>query len=282
VDVDEHRLRLTTENAEALFKGYEIVVDGSDNFATRYAISDACVKTGRALVSGSLERFRAQVAVFAPPEGPCYRCLFPLPPAPGSAPSCSDAGVVGVLPGLVGVLQAAEALKLALGRGQTLTGNLLTIDLLSANFEKLAFRKDPACPACGQQRSSAIPAAPTGSCGPGREAAADDAPPSISPGELRAQLAGPDARRIQLVDVRMPWEWDQGYIEGAVLVPLQELSGRLEELDPGLETVVYCAVGERSAYAVRLLLAAGFSRARNLEGGLRAWDVLGAGRRDGF
>ncbi len=270
VAVEARRVRLEPSNADEILTGHDIVLEGSDNFSAKYAVSDAAFRVRVPLVAASVERFHAQVAVFVPPGGPCYRCLFPEPPAPGSAPSCEEAGVLGVLPGIAGTLQAAEALKLLLGIGRDRSGRLLTLDLLDTRVSDFEVGPNPECPACGDARTGAVLPVPEAAC---PDAAPGDVPFGISAEELAERLAGGDGPAI--LDVRMPAEWRAGRLAGATLVPLPELSARMGEIDPARETVVVCAVGQRSAHAVRLLRHAGHARARNLEGGLRRWAFAG-------
>ena len=264
VTLEAHEVRLAAENALDLVRRYDIVVDGTDNFPTRYLVNDACVLARRPNVHGSVFRFEGQVSLFWRGHGPCYRCLFPVPPPQGSVPSCAEGGVLGVLPGIVGTLQAAETLKWILGRGETLCGRLLLVDALEMRFRELRVRRDPSCPICGDRPSidtlTDLPAA----CGV-EAVAADtiDAP-------MLAQLLG-GASPPRLVDVRTPAEWRICRLPGARLIPVQELEGRIQELSPTDEIVVYCHVGMRGAAAARILRERGFERVRNLAGGIDGW-----------
>jgi len=271
VRVETYETRLSAGNALELLRGYDVVVDGTDNFATRYLVNDACVLSGIPNAYGSIFRFEGQASVFAAPGGPCYRCLFRDPPPPGAVPNCAEGGVLGVLPGLVGVIQATEAIKLLLGVGEPLIGRLLLVDALGMQFRAVKIRRDPACPACGTRSireledlevACGVPAAGA--------ASADEAVPEVTPVELAAQLTGGDP--IELVDVREPHEWAICRIQGARLVPLGELPRSLATLPRDRELVVYCKGGVRSASAVRLLRAAGFERAINLAGGITRWS----------
>jgi molybdopterin/thiamine biosynthesis adenylyltransferase/rhodanese-related sulfurtransferase len=266
VTFDPHPVRLTRENALGLFSGYDIVIDGSDNFPTRYLVSDACVSLGKPDVYGSIHRMAGQASVFGLDNGPCYRCLYPEPPPPGLVPSCALAGVLGAVPGIIGAIQAVEAIKIIIGRGDTLSGRLLLFDALGMEFREIRFRRDPACPACGPERSSAELPDYEAVCGaPAEEALAV---PEITPRELKTCIdAGGDAL---VLDVREPHEALICRIESA-LIPLAELPLRLREIDRARDIVVYCRTGIRSAAAAAFLKGAGFERVWNLRGGIRAW-----------
>ena len=266
VRVEAHATRLTSANALEILGAYDLVLDGSDNFATRYLVNDACVLLGKPNVYGSVFRFDGQASVFAAADGPCYRCLFPEPPPPDSVPNCAEGGVFGVLPGLVGSVQATEALKLILGIGEPLVGRLLLVDALRGAFRTVSIARDPACPACGTREIRAL-ADYDALCG--APAPADDAA-ELTPRELaETRRRGDD---FDLVDVREPWEWEVARIPGARLVPLGELAAALPTLDPAREIVVHCKGGTRSARAVEALREAGFARARNLAGGILRWS----------
>ncbi len=279
IEIETFEARLDRENALDLLEGWDVVVDGSDNFPTRYLVSDACILLGIPDVWGAIFRFEGQASVFGVPGGPCYRCLFPEPPPPGSVPNCAEAGVLGVLPGILGTIQATEALKLILGRGRTLAGRLLLVDALEMRFRELSIPADPACPVCGEHRTQTElvdyeafcegAPAPDGVPAPVEDGA--ETPPVISVGELNERIEAGDVPA--LLDVREPFEWRICSLEeqGARLVPLARLPGSLEELDPERELVVYCHTGSRSGMAVRFLRQAGFPRARNLAGGIQAW-----------
>jgi sulfur-carrier protein adenylyltransferase/sulfurtransferase len=282
VELVPHDLRLTRDNALDVLAGYDIVVDGADNFPTRYLINDACGLLGKPYVYGALLRFEGQVAVFDARRGPCYRCLFREPPPPGLVPSCAEGGVLGVLPGIVGSLQALEAIKLVLGAGDTLLGRLVIFDGLSHRWRELQLRKDPECPLCGSAPTITAPIDYDAFCGgpaadtpPAAAQAADAAAgvtPEMSVRELSERLQR--GERPKLLDVREPYEWEIANLgeHGARLLPLSELPGRLDEVGaPEEEIVVYCRTGSRSAYVVDALRAAGFRRAVNLAGGLHAW-----------
>ncbi len=271
VHVETYDTRLTSQNALEILRGYDIVIDGTDNFPTRYLVNDACVLSGIPNVYGSIFRFEGQVSVFATETGPCYRCLFREPPPPGLVPSCAEGGVLGVLPGLVGMLQATEALKLLLGIGQPLVGRLLLVDALRAQFRTLKLQRDPDCPACGTHELKELIDYEE-FCGL-RKAAAEaraNAVPEITPSDLAARIARGDD--IDLIDVREPHEWEIARIPGARLIPLGTLSEALPTLDRSREIVVHCKGGGRSARAVRQLLDAGFQNVTNLAGGITRWS----------
>ncbi|MBX6363476.1 MAG: molybdopterin-synthase adenylyltransferase MoeB [Gemmatimonadetes bacterium] len=275
VRVVRHDGRLTRESALDVVAGYDVVVDGTDNFPTRYLVNDACVLLGKPYVYGSILRFEGQVSVFWGARGPCYRCLFREPPPPGLVPSCAEGGVLGVLPGIIGTLQALEALKLILGRGETLVGRLVLFDALAFQFRELKLRKAADCPICGENPTITELIDYDFFCGVVPETPSSDPdaafPAELTPAELKARLDR--GERVQLVDVREPFEWEIASLAayGARLIPLGELGGRLAELDPEGDVVVYCLSGARSAAACRRLRAAGFRRVANLAGGIRAW-----------
>lgn len=276
VRVEGHAARLDRGNALELVRDHHLVVDGTDNFATRYLVNDACVLTGRPNVYGSVFRFEGQASVFGAPGGPCYRCLFPEPPPPGSVPSCAEGGVLGVLPGLVGLVQATEALKLLLGAGEPLVGRLLLVDALAMRFREVKVRPDPRCPACGTRELQALQdydAWCAGPAGPAPEAepGAAGEPLELTPRELAARLAAGES--LDLVDVREPSEWAICRLPGARLAPLSELEDHLASFHPGREVVLYCHHGIRSLTALRRLRAAGVTRVRSLAGGTDRWSV---------
>ncbi|MBI2536098.1 MAG: molybdopterin-synthase adenylyltransferase MoeB, partial [Gemmatimonadetes bacterium] len=271
IEIAPHPDRLTSENALDLVAGYDMVVDGTDNFPTRYLVNDACVLTGKPNVYGSIFRFEGQASVFATPEGPCYRCLFREPPPPGLVPSCAEGGVLGVLPGLIGTIQATEAIKLILGTGEPLIGKLLLVDALAMRFRTLKLRRDPECPACGTREIQEL-IDYEAFCGmPGTyEAETTAGVPGIQPAELAARLR--QGGELDVIDVRDPHEWEIGRLPNARLVPLGTLVEALSTLDPAREMVLYCRSGMRSAQAVRQLQAMGFRRVRNLTGGILRWS----------
>jgi molybdopterin/thiamine biosynthesis adenylyltransferase/rhodanese-related sulfurtransferase len=262
--------RLTSENALNIFRDFDLIVDGTDNFPTRYLVNDACVLTGKPNVYGSIFRFEGQVSVFATKDGPCYRCLYPEPPPPGLVPSCAEGGVLGILPGLVGVMQATEAIKLILGKGEPLIGRLLLVDALGMRFRELKLRKNPDCPACGQHPTVTKLIDYNEFCGiRGEEKPVASNVPEIQPEELKAKLdAGED---IFILDVREPHEYQICNLDG-YLIPLGELPQRAHELDSSREIVAHCRSGVRSAKAVTFLQQAGFRKVRNLAGGILAWS----------
>jgi adenylyltransferase/sulfurtransferase len=265
VSVEQHELRLGRDNALEVLAGYDVVVDGSDNFPTRYLVNDACVLLGRPYVYGSIFRFEGQASVFAMKDGPCYRCLYPEPPPPGLVPTCAEGGVLGVLPGVIGSIQALEAIKLVLGAGESLAGRLLLFDALRLRFRELRLRRDPACPICGDTPTITELVDYEAFCGIGTV----DTSIELSVDELRSEREA--GRAMTLVDVREPFEWELGRIDGAQLIPLGELPARLGELDSRRPVVAYCQRGIRSRRAAEILRAAGFADVRSLSGGIEAW-----------
>lgn len=270
VEVVEYDTVLSRENALEIIRDFDFVVDGTDNFRTRYLINDACVLLGIPNIYGSVLRFDGQVTVLAAPNGPCYRCLYPEPPPPGSVPSCAEAGVLSVLPGLVGMLQASETMKLILEKGDALIGRLLLVDALTATFATIAVRKDPACVACGTHALREL-ADYDEFCSPrSMEKTTLGRVPQITARELHSWRA---ARRTHLLlDVRERWEWNLGHIDGATLLPLSEFAGSAASLDPTTEIVLYCHRGTRSQAAAERLVDMGFDRVYNLAGGIDAWS----------
>jgi len=274
VELVPHPVRLTSENALDLFAPYDIIVDGSDNFPTRYLVNDACVLLGKPYVYGSIFRFEGQVSVFGAPDGPCYRCLFREPPPPGLVPSCAEGGVLGVLPGIIGTLQALETIKLILGRGDTLVGRLLLFDAMALRWRELKLRRNPECPACGERPTLTGLIDYEEFCGLKTSAAvvdAGDTVPELTAAELKSRLDRGD--RLVIVDVREPHEWEIANLGayGARLVPLGQLEAHAEELDRESEIVLMCRSGARGVRALRQLRAAGFPRLWNLKGGILAW-----------
>ena len=267
VRTELHEARLTADNALAIVREYDIVVDGTDNFATRYLTNDACVLLAKPNVYGSIFRFEGQASVFATADGPCYRCLYPEPPPPGLVPSCAEGGVLGVLPGLIGTIQATEVLKLVLGIGEPLIGRLLLVDSLGATYRTLTVRKDPRCPACGTREIQHLIDYDQ-FCGGGAGWAGDTIQ-QISAVELAERLRRGDD--IDVIDVREPYEWEIARIDGARLVPLAAVPAALETIDPARDVVVLCKAGGRSATAVSHLLSVGYRRVWNLRGGIDAW-----------
>jgi molybdopterin/thiamine biosynthesis adenylyltransferase/rhodanese-related sulfurtransferase len=264
VQVELHDCRFSSDNAPDLVAQYDIVVDGCDNFPTRYLSNDVCVWAGKPNVYGSVFRFEGQSTVFAPHlGGPCYRCLFPEPPAPGTVPNCAEAGVLGVLPGIIGMVQAIEAIKLVLGVGDPLVGRLLHFDALKMKFREFNLRRDPQCPVCGATPTITEPIDYEQFCGITADV------PAVSVQELKRKIDADE--QIQLLDVREPFESEIARIDNARLIPLRDLPHRMDELDRGAYTVVHCHTGMRSAQAVQLLRGAGFTKVFNLEGGIDAW-----------
>jgi adenylyltransferase/sulfurtransferase len=271
VRVLQHDLVLTSESALDIIRDYNIVADGSDNFPTRYLVSDACVLLGKPDVYGSVFRFEGQATVFASPDAPCYRCLYPDPPPPGLVPSCAEGGVLGILAGIVGLIQATEVVKLILGQGESLKGRLLLYDALAMRFRELKLHKNPHCPVCGPHPSITQLIDYDQFCGVPRASAATAAISSeIDSVALKARLdRGED---FQLIDVREPQEYQICHIPQARLIPLGELPGRLHELDRSRLIVVHCKNGSRSAEAADLLRRNGFTEVLNLSGGILAWS----------
>jgi molybdopterin/thiamine biosynthesis adenylyltransferase/rhodanese-related sulfurtransferase len=271
VRVERHETRLTSANAMEILAGYDVVVDGTDNFPTRYLVNDACVLLGKPNVYGSIFRFEGQLSVFDAARGPCYRCLFREPPPPGLVPSCAEGGVLGVLPGIIGTLQALETIKLVIGIGEPMIGRLLMFDALALRSRELRLRKDPGCPICGEHPTVTELVDYERFCGIEPDPAPAAALPSISPERLFARLEA--GERPLIVDVREPREWEIANLapHGARLLPLGEMDGWMETLDRGAEIVVHCKSGARSARAVQRMVDAGFGRVRNLEGGIVAW-----------
>ena len=282
VQVDKYETALTSANAMEILAPYDVIVDGTDNFPTRYLTNDACVLLGKPNVYGSIFRFEGQVTVFDAVKGssdgsPCYRCLFPEPPPPGAVPSCAEGGVFGVLPGTIGTIQATEVIKLILGVGESLKGRLLLYDALAMEFDEIRLRKNPNCPACGTrptvtelidyEQFCGMPAHDHSTFGSDEEVAL----PQISPMELKERLDAGDA--LFILDVREPHEWEISNLAqyGAVLIPKGEVLDRVAELDQGAEIVVQCRTGGRSADVLRELEGIGFKRLLNLDGGINRW-----------
>lgn len=270
VNVKTFETRLTSDNALKIFADFDIIVDGTDNFPTRFLVNDACVFTGKPNVYGSIFRFEGQASVFATKDGPCYRCLYPEPPPPGLVPSCAEGGVLGILPGLVGLIQATEAIKLILGKGEPLIGRLLLVDALGMRFRELKLRKNPDCVVCGKHPTVTKLIDYEEFCGlRGQEQpVANTGIPEISVEELKQRLDAKDD--LFVLDVREPHEYQICNING-YLIPLNDLPKRVNELDPSKDMVVHCRSGVRSAKAVEFLHQAGFTKAKNLTGGILAW-----------
>jgi adenylyltransferase/sulfurtransferase len=269
VEVETYETRFASGNALEIARGYDLIVDGTDNFATRYLVNDTSVLLGIPNVYGSVYRFEGQASVFGAPDGPCYRCLFREPPPPHLVPSCAEAGVLGVVPGLVGTIQATEAIKMLLGLGDALVGRLLTIDVMTMAFRTIEIRRDPECPACGTREITELidydefcGVAPRGE--PMRSAVSE-----IQPSQLAERLEG--GEELEIIDVREPYEWQLGHIPGARLVPLGRIAAEIPLLDKRRETILYCKVGVRSMFAAKQLADAGVSEVRNLAGGILRW-----------
>jgi molybdopterin/thiamine biosynthesis adenylyltransferase/rhodanese-related sulfurtransferase len=267
IEIELHECRFSSENASQLVAQYDVVVDGSDNFPTRYLSNDVCVFARKPNVYGSVFRFEGQTTVFAPHlGGPCYRCLFPEPPPPDSVPNCAQAGVLGVLPGIIGMLQAIETIKLIVGIGEPLIGRLLHFDALKVKFRELNLRRDPACPICGENPTIFSPIDYEQFCGAGD----GETIPTMSAHELKRKM---DAHEpFELIDVRETFEYEIARIDGAKLMPLGEIAERVDELQREQPIVVHCHSGGRSAEAVRMLQQRGFANVYNLEGGIDAWS----------
>ena len=271
VRVETFPTRLTAENALDILRGFDVVVDGSDNFPTRYLVNDACVLLGKPNVYGSIFRFDGQASVFDARVGPCYRCLFADPPPPDLVPSCAEGGVLGVLPGIIGSIQALETIKLIVGVGETLVGRLLLCDARKLQFRELALTKDSDCPVCGTHPTVTALIDYEAFCGIGEEEREKGDGVEIRPAELKREwTANPD---LVVIDVREPHEYAIARIDGARLIPLSELPGRLSEIDGRAEIVTHCHHGVRSLRALDLLKGAGFANVRSLQGGIDAWSV---------
>ncbi len=273
VQVDLHDTMFVADNAMGIAADYDLVIDGTDNFPTRYLSNDVCVFLKKPNIYGSIFRFEGQTTVFAPHlGGPCYRCMVPEPPPPGLVPSCAEGGVLGVLPGIIGVLQAIEAIKLIIGIGQPLIGRLLLFDALQLKFRELKLRRDPKCPVCGEHPTITKLIDYEQFCGIPQAAAAEaaEAPiPSMTVKELKQKMDS--GERFVLVDVREPFEYEIARIPGSKLIPLGELHSRMSELDSADDIVLHCKMGGRSAKALKLLSEAGFTKLTNVEGGIEAW-----------
>jgi sulfur-carrier protein adenylyltransferase/sulfurtransferase len=269
VKLETYETRLTSSNALEIAKGYDLIVDGTDNFATRYLVNDTSVLLGIPNVYGSVHRFEGQASVFGTASGPCYRCLFREPPPPHLVPSCAEAGVLGVVPGLVGTIQATEAIKMLLGLGETLVGRLLMIDAMTMAFRTIEIRRDPECPACGTREITELIDYEEFCGGAPSAEGIGNAIREIQPSQLAERLNG--GEQLEIIDVREPYEWQLGHLPGARLVPLDRIAAEIPRLDKRKETVLYCKVGVRSMYAAQQLADAGVSDVRNLAGGILRW-----------
>ena len=268
VRIEAHETRLTSVNALEIARGFDVIVDGTDNFPTRYLVNDTSVLLGIPNVYGSVYRFEGQASVFGAPGGPCYRCLFREPPPRELVPSCAEGGVLGVVPGLVGTIQATETIKLLLGIGDTLVGQLLTIDAMTMAFRTIELRRDPECPACGTREISEL-IDYDAFCGGAAHEVSHAAVTEIQPALLAERIA--HGEPLEIIDVREPYEWQIGHIPGARLVPLDRIDAEIPRLDKNRETILYCKVGERSMYAAQQLADAGVAEVRNLAGGILRW-----------
>jgi molybdopterin/thiamine biosynthesis adenylyltransferase/rhodanese-related sulfurtransferase len=272
IQIDVYDEPFTSENAFRIVEPYDLIIDGTDNFPTRYLVNDVCVMTGKPNVYGSIFRFEGQVSVFWAKEGPCYRCLFPEPPPPGLVPSCAEGGVFGVLPGTIGTLQATEALKLILGIGEPLIGELLLYDALAMSFDRVRLRKDPNCRVCSDRPEVTELIDYEAFCGVpshDHEQGQLESAWEIGPRELADKLEAGEP--VRLIDVREPHEQRISHIEGAELIPLGTLAAEMHRLDSAEDIVLFCKTGGRSARALELLAGAGFRKLKNLRGGINAW-----------
>jgi sulfur-carrier protein adenylyltransferase/sulfurtransferase len=274
VQIDTYETTLRSDNALELFEPYDVIIDGTDNFPTRYLTNDASVLLGKPNVYGSIFRFEGQASVFYPRgDGPCYRCLYPHPPPPGLVPSCAEGGVLGILPGIIGLIQAAEAVKLILGEGESLIGRLLLFNALQMRFRELKLRRDPTCPLCGEKPTMRELIDYDQFCGvtPPEEETTEAADWEITVTDLKAKLDRGEP--LSIIDVRDPHEWQICNLEayGSKLIPLGQFAARMSELSSEDDIVVHCKMGGRSADAYRMLQQAGFKRIKNLKGGITAW-----------
>ena len=272
IQIDTHETRITSENALELIEPYDIVIDGTDNFPTRYLTNDACVLLGKPNIYGSIYRFEGQASVFATKGGPCYRCLFAEPPPPGAVPSCAEGGVLGILPGVIGCIQATEAIKLILGKGKPLIGRLLLYDALEMKFREVKIKRNPECPVCGDNPAIKALIDYEQFCGMrGEEAGAVQVESDFETTVQDVKARRDHGDDFDILDVRNPEEWAICHIEGAKLIPLGELPARMHELDLSREIAVHCKGGVRSAKAVSLLREAGFRKVKNVRGGILEW-----------
>lgn len=275
IRIDRFDVALTSANAMEIFKDYDIVVDGTDNFPTRYLVNDACVLLGKPNVYGSIFRFEGQATVFTYPGGPCYRCLYPEPPPPGLVPSCAEGGVLGILPGLIGLVQATEAVKLILGTGEPLVGRLMLYDALAMRFRELKLRRNPECPACGDHPTITKLIDYHQFCGVPQEAPTAAQQTTVADGEIDPTTVKQmidRGEKFVLIDVREPHEYKICNIPFAKLIPLGELPKRVNELNSSDQIVAHCKSGARSAKAVDFLKQAGFKKVKNMKGGILAWS----------
>jgi len=267
ISLTQHRAKLTSLNALKIIKDYDVIIDGSDNLPARYLVNDACAILGRPDIYASVFRLEGQASVFYAKEGPCYRCLYPEPPPPGTVPSCAEAGVLGVLPGIMGSIQAAEAIKMILGEGDPLIGRLLLFDAAETKFTEFRIKKNPSCPVCGEHPTIKKLIDYEAFCNVGESQLRPGL--EVTPNRLKESLDG--GERVTLLDVREPFEYEICHLKGSRLIPLGELEERVSELDQSESIVVYCHTGRRSATATQFLLRRGFKDAKNLKGGIKAW-----------
>jgi len=271
VEIEAHEMKLTSENALRLFANYDVIVDGTDNFPTRYLVNDASVLTGKPNVYGSIFRFEGQASVFWAERGPCYRCLYPEPPPPGLVPSCAEGGVLGVLPGIIGAIQANETIKIILGAPDIMVNRLLLFDAWRMRFRELKLRKNPDCPVCGNHPTIKKLIDYEQFCGLAPQAETETTMEEITATELKQRLDQGDD--LQIIDVREPHEFEIGQIPNSKLIPLGQVLNRMNEIDPERKTVVHCKMGGRSAKAIEALQRSGFTgRLMNLRGGILAWS----------
>lgn len=274
VQVNTTNDKLSSKNVMNIFKDYDLIIDGTDNFPTRYLVNDACVFLNKTNIYGSIFRFEGQATVFKPKEGPCYRCLYPEPPPPGEVPSCAEGGVLGILPGLVGMIQATEAVKYVLGKGHSLVGRLMQISALDMTFRELKIQRDKKCPVCGDKPTITELIDYEQFCGLGLGQEAPEintaGVPEISAEELKT-LIDKNGKNLNIIDVREPYEYDISRIEGAKLIPLGTLMDHVNELDSSKEYVIHCRSGARSAKAILQLQKIGFKKLKNLAGGINAY-----------
>jgi len=271
VHVEQFDTALTSANALRIAESFDVIVDGTDNFPTRYLVNDTCVLLGKPNAFGSVLRFEGQASVFATENGPCYRCLFREPPPPGLVPTCAEGGVLGVLPGIVGTIQATETIKLLIGVGESLAGRLLLVDALTMEFRTIRLRRDPDCPACGTREITGL-IDYEAFCGVSSlaEARAESRISDLAPRDLAERIGA--GQELQLIDVREPWEWEISRIPGGRLIPLATLESALGTIDRSKEVVIYCKSGVRSLRAAELLVEHGFERVANLSGGVQRWS----------
>jgi len=272
--VKTYNEKLSSKNSMEIFKDYDLIIDGTDNFPTRYLVNDTCVFLNKPNIYGSIFRFEGQATVFKPKDGPCYRCLYPEPPPPGEVPSCAEGGVLGILPGLVGIIQASEAIKYFLGKGELLIGRLLQISVLDMTFREVKIRRDKNCPVCGDHPTIKAPIDYEQFCGIGlgleAPVAKTDDVPEITPVDLK-KLLDANGKKVNIIDVREPYEFEISRIPGSKLIPLGELMDHVNELDSSQEYIIHCRSGARSAKAIRQLQQIGFKKLKNLAGGINAW-----------